>query len=180
MPLKKEQIIKDYGLTDEDLISIPSFSFLPATFVGGIWKNTFLVREEHTLYDAQVAAQLTYERTGVWIATTVPETNEANEVTSLILNEPRKEKPTVLPPHRVPRRCRRTMAAIVAPWISNDGPKMGVFCATCLYTKEQNSFYTPADFLEHLKTCRIQPVDKKQYMNRHYIAERRMNVLRLA
>ncbi|KAF2177310.1 hypothetical protein K469DRAFT_454536, partial [Zopfia rhizophila CBS 207.26] len=32
MPLEKEEIIQRYGLTDEDLMSIPSFRFVPATF----------------------------------------------------------------------------------------------------------------------------------------------------
>jgi len=32
------------------------------------------------------------------------------------------------------------MAPIIAPWVSNDGAKAGVFCSICLYTADQDTF----------------------------------------
>jgi hypothetical protein len=51
------------------------------------------------------------------------------------------------------------MATVVAPWISHGIAEMGVFCATCLYTEQHDQLYTRAEFVEHLKICRVQPFD---------------------
>lgn len=178
MPLEKEEMIQRYGLTDEDLISIPSFRFLPATFVGGYKRNTYQVTREHTLYDTQVAAQLSYERTGVFIRP-LGWLSEDDEVRRFVDRSARQQGPIVLPAHPVPRSCRRNSATIVAPWISNDGAKMGVFCKMCLYTTEQDSLYTPATFLEHLEKCRVQPFDEYAKLYR-FLVTVRSGRLRLA
>lgn len=137
---------------------MPSFRFLPATFIGGNKSNTFQVLREHTLYDCQVAAQLTYKRTGVLIRPSGLGV-EDREVRHLGEHSAQQQRPIGFPPHVLPRRCRRSMATIVAPWISSNGAKMGVFCQMCLYTAEQESLYTPADFFEHLEFCRVATFD---------------------
>lgn len=72
------------------------------------------------------------------------------------------------------------MATIIAPWISNDGAKMGVFCEMCLYTAEQDALYTPADFLAHIETCRVQPFDSHARLVRFWLTVSKHSNLGLA
>lgn len=154
IPFKNEEITQRYKLTDEDLTSIPSFRFLPATFVGGYRMNTFQVSGNHILYDTQIVTQLSYERTR--FSTRPPGMAiENDEVRRLVDGSAQQQGPIVVPPHLVPQHGRRNMATMVAPSISSDGAKIGVFYKTCLYTKKQDPLYSPADFLEHFERCRV-------------------------
>ncbi|KAF1949984.1 hypothetical protein CC80DRAFT_554671 [Byssothecium circinans] len=159
MPLEEEEMLKHYGLTKNDLHLIPSFRFLPATFQGPRLiespplkerrlpdkppdfdprmkrpephRNSFRVPQQHILYDTQVAAQLALERTGQEILP--PTATEDKEVQRIVDDCGKRQECIDLPPWLVPRRCRRTMGLVFAPWLNLDGAESGVFCQECLY-----------------------------------------------
>jgi len=139
MPLEEEEMLKHYGLTKNDLHLTPSFRFLPATFLGPRLieshplphRNSFRVPQQHILYDTEVAAQLALERTGQEI---LPPTATENKEVQRIVDDCGKRLECIdLPPGLLPRRCRRTMGLVFAPWLNLDGAELGVFCQECLY-----------------------------------------------
>ena len=95
------------------------------------FSNSFRVPQQHILYDTQVAAQLALERTGQEI---LPPTMTEDKEVQRIVDDCRKRQDCIdLPPSLVPRRCRRAMGLVFAPWINIDGAEAGVFCQECLY-----------------------------------------------
>lgn len=157
-PLDKEVLVQHYFLTDEDLVSMPSFRFWRAPFRCGYSRSPFLVRREHTLYDTREAAGLVYERTGVifdprsrvhdslvleFIAHLSRQKGAAADPPRFLIRSFSQQGAGAIEfaPRSVPRYWRRNMTTILAPWITSDGAKTGVFCAMCLYTNAEQQHY---------------------------------------
>lgn len=64
----------------------------------------------------------------------------------------------------VPDDYRIHMAVVFAPWINASGSyaERGYNCTLCFHTDRglQNLTYTRYMFLQHLKDCRVRPLDK--------------------
>jgi len=157
LPLTKSELIRTYPLTREELLSVPSFRFPATSFTGGRNGNIFKVSKPHILYDTMTAKEILCARTRVQVLSLPCIFYESSKVEKLLLRS-KQEKPIVLDKRHLPRRIRRTMGLVIAPWISPAGSEMGVYCNTCLYTKDQHLLYTHAGLREHLENCRVQPI----------------------
>ncbi|KAH8693438.1 hypothetical protein GQ44DRAFT_719607 [Phaeosphaeriaceae sp. PMI808] len=118
-------------------------------------RNSFRVPQQHILYDTQVAAQLALERTGQEILP--PTATEDKEVQRIVDDCSKRQECIDLPPWLVPRRCRRTMGLVFAPWSNLDGAESGVFCQECLYItgKDRNHAWGVPGSKEDCKSCKM-------------------------
>jgi hypothetical protein len=161
-PMDKDEAAELYDLSDEQLESIPSFRCSPAIFKAGLKGNTFKLLGQPILYDAQAITDM-YHMRQEW--TLSSHRYKDHEDLRHIITQPKRPGPITFPGYP-PGRFRRDMATIVAPWISSGGAEMGAFCSTCLHTERQDTLYTHADFLKHLQTCRVQPIDEYPKLRR--------------
>jgi hypothetical protein len=102
-------------------------------------RNSFRVPRQHILYDTQVAAQLALKRTGQEILP--PTAIEDKEIQAIVDDRSKRQKCVDLPPSLVPRRCRRTMGLVYAPWLTSEGAESGVFCKECLYITGKDRYH---------------------------------------
>ncbi|OAL53597.1 hypothetical protein IQ07DRAFT_628835 [Pyrenochaeta sp. DS3sAY3a] len=116
--------------------------------------NSFRVPQQHILYDTQVAAQLALERTGQEIPP--PPVIEDKEVQRIVDDSGKRLECIDLPAQLVPRRCRRAMGLVFAPWVNADGAESGVFCHDCLYVtgKDRNHDRGVHGSRDRCKSCR--------------------------
>lgn len=156
---RKTELKGVYQLSDEDIKSVPSFRLLRVIIRAGGGRRVQLF-EEHTLYDAEVAARLYFNKTSLWILLRMEQIYACGSCESVCcFDDPSNQQRRIKASHGfvLLSQCR-DMAMITAPWISSHGAMTGVFCKLCYSTNEQCSLYTPAGFLEHLQQCRVQPL----------------------
>lgn len=127
--------------------------FDPRLMMPEAHRNSFKVPRQHILYDTQVAAQLALERTGQEIPP--PPAIEDKEIQRIVDSASKQQDCIDLPARLVPRRCRRAMGLVFAPWINVDGAESGVFCHDCLYVtgKDRNHDRGVHGSRDHCKTC---------------------------
>ena len=182
-PLEESQLLAHYALTKDDLHAIPSFRFLPTTFHGPEMsietkkrppgprkplpfdpqrtpqerhRRALRVPQQHILYDARVAAQLSLERTGKEI---FPPCNTEDEEIQRIAGDCEKvHEPIDLPPGLLPRHARRAIGTVFAPCITLDGAESGVFCQDCLYItgKDRSHVWETHSGEDGCEECRLQ------------------------
>jgi hypothetical protein len=118
-------------------------------------RNSFRVPQQHILYDTQVAAQLALKRTGH--EKLPPTATEDKEVQRIVDDCGKRQECIDLPSWLVPRRCRRTMGLVFAPWLNLDGAESGVFCQECLYItgKDRNHAWGVPGSKEDCKSCKM-------------------------
>ena len=166
-PEDEEKVIN--GVSDEHYRNIASFRTLPAVFSNG--KNNFDFAKRHLFYDdddldrkleqvpgwrgAQIDAQIHAQYEVRWLE---------RQSRELDMYEHDPSRPQITTVHDLfPSRMKMHMCVVFAPWIPADlnatAPEQGLFCSTCLYTERQNVLYTWQSFREHLKECRVGPID---------------------
>lgn len=128
MVYDREGLQENCGLEDADLEAIPSFRFLRATLTIGNNSNTFQAPIEHILYDPYVVHQITdaEKRSAIWKSSRADDWFVAKW--SNYEYKDKQNESVLLPDDIIPRECRRSMATVVAPWISTNGPEMGTLC----------------------------------------------------
>jgi len=101
-------------------------------------RNSFRVPQQHILYDSGVADVVALERTGQVMRPL--HATEDEEVQRIADDRSKRQECIDLPPSLLPRRCRRAMGLVFAPWVNRDGAESSVFCQECLYItgKERN------------------------------------------
>ena len=73
--------------------------------------------------------------------------------------DPNRPSVTVIP--AVPTGYASSMATVFAPWVDpvSSQVEQGVYCAACRHTKYKEELFTTESFLDHLKDCRVGPIE---------------------
>lgn len=138
-PLNKEGLLRHQGLDPNDISLILRFRFFSATFANDL--NIVRMQGQHILYDSNTAAQIISERTGK--RAKQPTWGDSSlKGAPLWHNRSRVRNLFIL--HKGEPPLRVAMATVIAPWICSGGAETGFFCATSLYTKDQDQIYTRA------------------------------------
>lgn len=158
----ENEVQQVFGLQDKDLTSIPKFRLLPATLVDKVHKKTFQIPQGQKFYFGEMLGKKVDNPITclAWLANDRIHVDKANR---RLVDAASSEQPVVLPSHQIPDYARCNAVIVVAPWISNHGAEMGVFCSLCLYTEFQNMLFTSKTFSFHIKNCRVRSTHIEYY-----------------
>jgi hypothetical protein len=172
----EEQALKMYWAKPQDLATVPSHRCLPVTLTNGL--NKFRLEGSHRLYDRTF---IECDRIEKGIGDGGRNFDDLNaeyrrrymersvRYVSMYDRDPTRTDITVLN-DPTPDNYRVSMAVVFAPWIdaSESHAERGYYCTLCLQTDErlQDLLYTKDMFLEHLKECRVRPLQKNAIRER--------------